>query len=108
MSQATSTARGCSLSVEPQQQVGEAEDGAGGPLAGAQDVLRQRMIGAVRERIAVDDQQRPALGRGFLGLGGRCAVRVAAWLASALLLGALRSFRAALSPASRSTTQTGA
>jgi hypothetical protein len=41
--------------VELQQTIGEAENGAGEPVAIAQNILRQRVIGAMRERIAVDD-----------------------------------------------------
>ncbi len=48
------------LAVEPQQQIGKAENSAGGPVALSADVLRQRVIGAMREEIAVDDEQRPA------------------------------------------------
>ena len=49
-----------------------------GLLARAHDGLRQRVIGAVRERIAVDHQQRPALVRRFLlGLGAGALARAA-------------------------------
>ena len=48
------------LTVEPQQHVGEAENGARGPIAFSADVFRQRVIGAMREGIAVDQQQRAA------------------------------------------------
>ena len=48
------------LPVKPQQQIGEAEDGAGGPVALSADIFRQRVIGAMRERVAVDHQERPA------------------------------------------------
>jgi hypothetical protein len=48
------------VAMEPQQQIGEAENGAGRPLALALDRLRQGVIGAVSERIAVDRQQRAA------------------------------------------------
>ena len=46
--------------VEPQQHIGKAENGAGRLAAAPQDRFRQGVIGAVRERIAVDHQQRPA------------------------------------------------
>ncbi len=50
--------------VELQQPIGEAKNGAGGPAAIAQDIFRQRVVGAMRERIAVDDQKRPTLAEG--------------------------------------------
>ena len=58
------------FAIEPQQQIGEAENGAGRLVALAADVLRQRVIGAVRERVAVDDEQRTAR-FGFLDLRRR-------------------------------------
>ena len=48
--------------IELQQAIGETEDRARRPPGVAADCLRQRMIGAVRERIAVDHQQRTTLG----------------------------------------------
>ena len=48
------------LAVEPQQQVGETENGAGRPVALSANVLRQRVIGAMCKRVAVDHQQWPS------------------------------------------------
>src|SRR3712207_7534127 len=44
--------------MEPNQKVGEADDGAGSFVAPAQDRLRQSVIGAVRERVAVDQDRK--------------------------------------------------
>ena len=49
--------------VEPQQKVRKADDRARALFPVPQDGLRQRVIGAVRERVAVDHQQRPAVRR---------------------------------------------
>jgi hypothetical protein len=46
--------------VKAQEKIGEADDRAGAFIALAADRLRQRVIGAVRERIAVDDEKRAA------------------------------------------------
>jgi hypothetical protein len=43
--------------MEPQQEIGEAQDGTGRLAPAPEDRLRQRVIGAVREGIAVDDQE---------------------------------------------------
>ena len=51
------------LAVKTQQKIGKAEDGAGGLAASPQDRLWQSMIGAMGERIAVDDQQGAACDR---------------------------------------------
>ena len=48
--------------IKLQQAIGETEDCARRPSAIAADRLRQRMIGAVREGIAVNRQQRTTLG----------------------------------------------
>ena len=48
--------------IELQQAIGETEDRTRRPPAIASNRLRQRMIGAVREGIAVDHQQRTTLG----------------------------------------------
>ena len=48
--------------IEPQQEIREADDGARLLAAASQDRLRQRVIGAVGEIIAVDHQQRPVAG----------------------------------------------
>jgi hypothetical protein len=56
--------------VEAQQKIPEPEDGAGRPAALAQDRLRQCVIGAMCEEVAVDDQQRPALRTRFLRRNG--------------------------------------
>jgi hypothetical protein len=45
--------------IKLQQAIGKAENGAGRVVAIAQNIFRKRMIGAMRERIAVDDQQWP-------------------------------------------------
>jgi hypothetical protein len=42
--------------IELQQTVGKAENSASGTVAVAQDILRQRVVGAMGKRIAVDDQ----------------------------------------------------
>ena len=49
------------LAIEPQQEVGEADNGAGRPVALSPDGLRQRVIGAMRKRVTVDHQKRAAL-----------------------------------------------
>jgi hypothetical protein len=46
--------------VEPQQEVPEADDGAGALVAFAPDRLRQGVIGAMGERVAIDHQERTA------------------------------------------------
>src|SRR5262249_33557963 len=74
------------LAVEPQQQIGKAENGTGGPPAGPQYRLRQRMIGAVRKRISVDRQQGPTAGRRFLASRLRRALRAPAWNGPRILL----------------------
>jgi hypothetical protein len=43
--------------VEAEQDVGEAENRAAAAVAGAADRFRQRVVGAVREGIAVDDEE---------------------------------------------------
>src|SRR6185369_5974187 len=43
--------------VEAEQEIGEADDRPAAQPAGPPERLRQRVIGAMRERIAVDDQQ---------------------------------------------------
>jgi hypothetical protein len=45
--------------VEPDQEIGEADDGTAALVAGAPDRFRQRVIGAMREGVAVDDEERP-------------------------------------------------
>ena len=57
VSQPTSTARGCSASIQTQQEVGEADDRAAASVAGAPDGFRQRVVRAMRKGIAVDDEQ---------------------------------------------------
>src|SRR5438270_2734850 len=47
---------------EPQEHVREADDRARGPALGAADRLRQRVVGAVREGVAVDGEERPRSG----------------------------------------------
>ena len=47
------------LAIEPQQDVGEPEDCTGRLVAAPQNVFRQSVIHAVRERIPVDYQKRP-------------------------------------------------
>jgi hypothetical protein len=44
------------LAMKTQQQIGEAKDRAGRPVAVLADILRQRVIGAVRKGVAVDHQ----------------------------------------------------
>ena len=46
--------------IEAQQHIGEAEDRASRFVTIPQDVFWKRMIGAVREGVAVDDKQRAA------------------------------------------------
>src|SRR5947209_15444313 len=43
--------------AEPDQEIGEADNRAGAFFALAQNRLRQRVIGAMREGIAVDDEE---------------------------------------------------
>ena len=43
---------------QPLQEVREADERVRRPAAGAANRLRQRVVGAVRERVAVDDEQR--------------------------------------------------
>ena len=45
------------VGIELQQQIGEAQNGAGRPVALPPDRLRQRVIGAVGEGIAVDGEE---------------------------------------------------
>jgi hypothetical protein len=45
--------------VEPDQEIGETDDRPAALVAGAADRFRQRVIGAVREGVAVDDEQWP-------------------------------------------------
>src|SRR5262249_60333815 len=54
--------------IELQQAIGETEDRARRPPAIAVDRLRQRMVGAVREGIAVDYQQRTTIGSSLVPL----------------------------------------
>src|SRR5258706_8730687 len=49
--------------VEAQQKVGEAQDRASALVASSPDALRQPVVRPVGERVAVDDEQRPAHGR---------------------------------------------
>ena len=49
--------------VEPQEEIREADDRAAALVAAAPDGLRQRVIGPVREGIAVDDEERAAQGK---------------------------------------------
>ena len=53
---ATSTARGDSSSQSRTSRLPTPTSSPAGPPAGAADRLRQRVVGAVRERVAVDDQ----------------------------------------------------
>ena len=46
--------------VEPQQKIGEADDRAGAIAIPTAQRFRQRVVGAMGERVAVDDQQWPA------------------------------------------------
>ena len=76
--------------IEPQQEIGEAEDGAGRLAAAPEDRFRQRVIGAVGERIAVDDEQRPpARARSRAALAALAARRLrgvrATWRAASAL-----------------------
>ena len=48
---------------EPEHEVREAEQRVAGAAFRASKALRQRVVGAVRERVAVDDEQRTGLGR---------------------------------------------
>ena len=45
--------------VKLHQAIGKAENGAGGPVAIAQDIFRQCVISAMREGIAIDDKEGP-------------------------------------------------
>src|SRR5205085_465110 len=47
---------------EPDEHVREADDRAGGTALGTADRLRERVVGAVRERVAVDCEERPGGG----------------------------------------------
>ena len=89
------------LAVEAQQAIRKAENGAGRLAAAPQDCLRQRVIGAVREGIAVDHQQRPA---GERLLRRALVARLLLALASIVLEPAFRAWRGA----SRSTIHAGA
>src|SRR5438876_1416441 len=43
--------------LEAEEEVGEANDRAAATVAAPSNCLRQRVIGAVRERVAVDDEE---------------------------------------------------
>ena len=58
MSQPTTTAPRLLRVPEPREEVREPDDRARRPVTGALDRLRQRVVGAVRERVAVDDEER--------------------------------------------------
>jgi len=53
---------GLFLRVEPQQEISEADDCAAALVAAPSDRFRQCMVGAVRKRVAIDDEQRPVHG----------------------------------------------
>src|SRR5262249_54944787 len=77
--------------VDPQQEIGEAEQRARRTLLARQDRLRQRVIGAPRERVAVDHRQRPAA-LAFAGALARVLARVLArWCGGRRLPGARRA-----------------
>ena len=56
--------------VEPEEVVGEAENGTAATVAGPADRLRHRVIGAVGKRVAVDDEERRRCAAGRFRLGG--------------------------------------
>jgi hypothetical protein len=47
------------VEIEPQQGIGEADDRTAALAVAPPDRLRHAVIGAMRERVAVDDEQRP-------------------------------------------------
>ena len=47
------------LGVEPQQEIREADDRAAALVAAPADRFRHAVIGAMRERVAIDHEQRP-------------------------------------------------
>ena len=48
------------LAGEPEQEIGEPDNGTAALVAAPPDRFRQRVIGAVRKRVAVDHEQWPA------------------------------------------------
>src|SRR6516165_2720039 len=61
------------LTIKPQQHIGKAEDRTRRLVAAPQDIFRQSVVHAVRERVSVDHQERPA--RRFCRLRLRIARR---------------------------------
>ena len=62
-SQATSTPRGLVVAEQPHEHVREAEERVGREAVGGRELLGERVVGAVAERVAVDQEELAGLAR---------------------------------------------